>query len=208
MTAEFDRLQTGPQTDVNIGQLAPEERVLVRKIQINGTSGATKQTSVGQFIPVFYLMGEKKRAAERFVELNRAELSQLDFSTRNLISTSVDREIYDWILHALGERELTKYETVVVERRSDGTTWCIGRLTFEEAPMRRYSSAESASARIDNLSLETLYDDCDEIITVSALREHPAVRGDCREVLDVFRQSPTFDCVPTTVDGELAIRKI
>ena len=207
MTAGFDRLQTGPQTEVDIGQLAVDERMVVRQIQINGTVGVTASESIGGFTGVYYLEGDEKRAAERFVAENSEALSQVDFSRRNSISTSVDRAVYDWILHALGERELETYETVVIERRPDETVWCIGRRTYEETPMRRYTEAGTGSAKLDGITLESLYDSFDRQISESALLAEPGVSGDVREVLDAFRQSPAFDCTATTSDDELAVAK-
>ena len=207
MTACFDRLKAEPQTEIDIGQLTADERMLLGQIQINGTVGVTASESVGGFSGVYYLTGDEQAAAERFVAENRAALQKVDFSTRNPISTSVDRELYDWILHFLGERELERYATVVVERRPDGTVWCIGRRTFEEQPMRRYTESDTGSARIDASGLTGLYESCGQLITESTLNAEPQVAGDVREVLDAFRHSPAFKCEPTTVDGELAVRK-
>ncbi len=206
MTVYFDALKKYPQTDINIGLLAPNERLLVRKIQIRGTSGVSKSTTVGQFTPIYYLLGDEKRAAKEFVDQNRSALESLDFSTRNLISTSVDRELYDWILHALGERTLERYETVIIERREE-IIWCIGRQTFEGTPLRRYTEAGTGSAKIENKTLDSLYESQPNLITPTTLDEDQAVTGDLREILDAFRQAPQFECVPTTVDGDLAVRK-
>ena len=207
MTAGFDRLQIGPQTEVDIGQLAADERMVVRQIQINGTTGVTASESVGGFTGVFYIEGDEKQAAEKFVEENNEKLAQVDFSRRNLVSTSVERTVYDWILHALGDRELEQYETVVVERRPDEIVWCIGRRTFEETPMRRYTESGTGSAKIEQITLKELYDSFGELITESALLEDPRISGDVREILDAFRQSPAFDCTATTSGDELAIKK-
>ena len=208
MTACFDRLKAEPQTEIDIGQLTAGERMLVGQIQINGTVGVTASESVGGFTGVYYLTGDEQAAAERFVVENRVALQEVDFSTRNPISTSVDREIYDWILHFLGERELEKYETVIIERRPDGTVWCIGRRTFEEQPMRRYTESATGSARIDEGGLSGVSESFGQLITESTLDAKQQVAGDVREVLDAFRQSPDFPCEPTTVDGELAIKKL
>jgi len=207
MTHPFDQLQERPQTELDIGQLAVDERMVLKRIQINGTVGVTAIESVGSFTGVYYLAGDEQAAAELFVAENREALQQLDFSTRNPISTSVDRLVYDWILHYLGERVLDKYETVVIESRPDGTVWCIGRRTYEGTPMRRYTESDTGSARIDDGGLAGLYAASGELITESTLRAEPAVAGDVREILDAFRQSPAFSCEPTTVDGELAVKK-
>ena len=207
MTSCFDQLQAEPRTDIDIGQLSADERILVRQIQINGTTGVTASKSVGGFTGVFYIAGDERAAAERFVTENCEALDQVDFSRRNQISTSVDRAIYDWILHFLGERTLEKHETVVIERRPDGTVWCLGRQTYEETPLRRYTESDTGSARIDEGGLAGLYESCGELITESTLRAEPVVAGDVREILDAFRQSTEFSCAPTTVDGELAVQK-
>lgn len=207
MTRPFERLQESPQTEVDTGQLAVDERMVLKRIQINGTVGVTASESVGSFTGIYYIEGDEQTAAELFVDENLEALSQLNFSRRNPISTSVDRLVYDWILHFLGERELEKYDTVVIERRSDGTVWCLGRRTFDETPMRRYTESDTGSARIDEGGLFGLYESSAEVITESTLRAKPEVAGDVREILDAFRQSPEFACEPTTVDDELAIKK-
>ena len=95
----------------------------------------------------------------------------------------------------------------MVERRPDGTVWCLGRRTFEETPLRRYTESDTGSARIDEGGLAGLYESCGELITESTLQAESVVAGDVREILDAFRQSADFSCAPTTVDGELAVRK-
>jgi len=208
MTSVFETLREAPQTEIDLGQLLPDERMIVDKIQINGTVGVTRGGASGDFTGVFYVVGDEKQAAEQFVEHNISKLETIDFSRRNPISTSVDRDVYDWILHALGERELEVYDTVVIERRPDETVWCIGRQTFEETPMRRYTESGSGSAKIDAMSLEALYESFGHQITESTLEAESPVRGDVRVILDAFRQSTAFECRPTTVDGELAVTKL
>ena len=208
MSTVFETLCDEPQTEIDLGQLSPDERMVVERIQINGTVGVTSSDTSGNFTGVFYVVGDEKRAAERFVEQNSTMLEEIDFSRRNPISTSVDRDIYDWILHALGERELEMYETVIIERRPDETVWCVGRQTFEETPMRRYTESGTGSAKLDGVSLERLYESFGHRITESTLEAESAVRGDVRVVLDAFRQSTAFECRPTTVDDELAITKL
>ena len=208
MTTVFETLRNEPQTEIDLGQLSPDERIVVNRIQINGTVGVTRSEPGGGFIGVFYIIGDEKRAAERFVDENAETLKKLDFSRRNPISTSVDRDVYDWILHALGERELETYETVVIERRPDETVWCVGRQTFDETPMRRYTESGTGSAKLDGVSLESLYESFGQQIAESTLEAESAVRGDVRVILDAFRQSTAFECRPTTVDGELAVTKL
>jgi len=207
MSTGFETLCDEPQTEIDLGQLSPDERMVVDQIQVNGTTGVTRSESGGSFTGVFYIIGDEKRAAERFVDENHEKLEALDFSRRNPISTSVDRTVYDWILHALGERELEIYDTVIIEQRRNGAVWCIGRQTFEETPMRRYTEAGTGSAKIEGVVLEELFESFGDVITESTLNAEPAVTGDVRVVLDAFRQSTACECRPTTVDSELAVRK-
>jgi len=74
--------------------------------------------------------------------------------------------------------------------------------------MRRYSESGTGSVRIDEGGLIGVYESFDQLITESTLDAKQQVAGDVREVLDAFRQSPAFQCEPTTVDGELAIKKL
>jgi len=205
MTKYFDTLQDKPQVRPRVGQLSPEERMMIRSIRIpTGDS-----VSTGRFAGVAYVLGDERRAAEVFVEENRDGLEAVDFSRQNLISRNVDREVYDWILHELGKRELEKYDTVVIERRSDDDiVWCISRREYEENPTRRYSTGSEGSARVVDYSLVELYDDFGTTITEQDLKSHSSAAGDVRQILDVFRVSNAFDCQPVSVGDQLAIEKV
>ena len=205
MTSYFDAIQDEPQIRPRIGQLSPEERMTVRSITIpTGDS-----VSTGRFAGVLYVIGDERQAAEVFVEENREGLEAVDFSRQNLISRNVDREVYDWILHELGERELEKYETVVIERRPENdVTWCISRREYEENPTRRYSTGSEGSARITDHSLSGLYDEFETTITEQDLSSHSSAAGDVRQILDAFRVSEEFDCEPVSFDGQLGIEKV
>ena len=202
MTQQFDNLKDQPQTGIHLTDFTPDERTNVRRINLHNRSGRSKYTTV------YYISGDEKRAAEEFVEQNREQIQTIDFSkNRNEIQSNVDREIYDWILQALGERELQKYDTVVVERRSDGTTWVIEREHFEKATARRYTISDQVAAQTQGETLQSLYDRFEGPITESDLRGVDAIEGDVRYVLDVYRAAPEFDCKPISVEGELAIQK-
>jgi len=209
MTQYFEEIKESPKPKPQLGMLSADERMVARRIRIRGAVNQTKDVSVGTIVGVAYVIGDEKRAAEVFVETNRDKLEQLDYTRKNLISTSVDRELYDWILHYLGERDLEKYDSVVIERRlneAEPLTWCVGRRAFEETPMRRYNTGNSGCVR--GRTLEDLYDEFEHVITASDLKTHSAVDGDVREILDAFRQADRFDCEPVTVDGDLAVEKL
>ena len=205
MTKYFDTLQDEPQVRPRVGQLSPEERMTTRSIRIpTGDS-----VSTGRFAGVAYVLGDERRAAEVFAEENREGLEAVDFSRQNLISRNVDREVYDWILHELGERELEKYDTVVIERRSDDDViWCISRREYEENPTRRYSTGSEGSARVADYSLAELYDEFGSTISEQDLTSHPSAAGDVRQILDAFRVSDAFDCQPISLGDQLAVEKV
>jgi len=205
MTSYFDAIQDKPQLRPRIGQLAPEERMMVRSITIpTGDS-----VSTGRFAGVAYVLGDERRAAEVFVAENRNGLEAVDFSRQNIISSNVDREVYDWILHELGERKLEKYDTVVIERRPDeNVTWCISRREYEENPTRRYSTGSEGSARVTDHSLAELYDEFESIISEEDLSSHASAAGDVRQILDAFRVSDAFECHPISLGDQLAVEKI
>ena len=205
MTSYFDAIQDKPQLRPRIGQLAPEERMMVRSITIpTGDS-----VSTGRFAGVAYVLGDERRAAEVFVDENRDGLEAVDFSRQNLLSRNVDREVYDWILHELGERELEKYDTVVIERRpDDDVIWCISRREYEENPTRRYSTGSEGSARVADYSLAELYDEIGSTISKQDLTSHPSASGDVRQILDAFRVSDAFDCHPISLGDQLAVEKV
>jgi len=204
MTEYFEAIKEEPQPRPRLNRLEPDERMQVRSIRT--TTGYNASES--NFIGVVYLPEDKRRAAEIFAEINQDYLEEVDFSGKNVISSNTDREVYDWILHALGERPIEKYETVVVERRpNENVTWCISRKAYEERPMRRYS-VSGRSAKLTDCSLAELYDRLESPITEADLEDEEAATGDIRQILDAFRVSEDFDCEPTAVDEQLAIEKI
>lgn len=205
VTTLYERLQEEPRTGADSSKLNPEERQELRKIQVRRTSD---QTNPGRaFTTVYYLVGQERAAAKKFVAENRAILEQIDFSLRDPIQQAVPREVYDWILHFFGERELRKYASVVYEQRRDRTHWLIDRQVFEEHPMRRYTTNENNAARVTDISLEALYDEFGDEITESDLRAHENVAGAVEYLLEYYRIAGLFDCVPVTADGEMAIQK-
>ena len=202
MTKQFDALKERPQTEVHMSDLNLDERAQVRRLALQTGPGRS------QFTTIYYIQGDEKQAAEAFVEENRDAIQNVDFSkNRNKIQSNVDQNIYDWILHALGERQLQKFESVVVETRSDGTIWVIDREHFETGSSRRYATAEHTGARITGETLQSLYGQFDEVITESDLQQTDTIDGDVEYVLRAYRDDSQFDCEPVIVDGELAIRK-
>jgi hypothetical protein len=207
MTKPFERLREEPQTNINIGETNFEERQQVRRIKIQSTPGRLRQDSAGKFTGVYYIVGDEKAAAEKFVRENQERLDKIDFSKRNVIDSNVSRETYDWILHAVGERILTKYETVVRESRPDGGDWIIDREKFESTPNRRYTTNESGSTYLPPATTsEEMYSQFEDIITEEDLTR-VGIEGDVRQLLDFFRVSPDFDCEPITAEEGLAVRK-
>ena len=205
VTSLYERLQEEPRTDADPSQLNLEERQEFRKIQVRRTSD---QTNPGRaFTTVYYLAGQERAAAEKFVAENREALEEIDFSARDPIQQAVPREVYDWILHFLGERKLRKYTSVVYERRRDGTQWLIDRTVFEENPMRRYTTNEGNAAQVTGIDVEDLYGDFGDTITESDLRAHDAVAGAVEYLLEYYRVAGLFDCEPVSEDGEMAIQK-
>lgn len=203
MTQQFEDLKAFPQTEINLTTLTPDERSIVRRVNVHSGPGRTKYTTV------YFIQGDEKRAAEKFTEVNKDELKNIDFSkNRNEVQSNIDREIYDWILHALGERNLQKFSTVVVEKRPDGTIWVIDRDHFDKATARRYSISDQGTARIQDATLKSIYEDFSQIITESDLRDVDAIEGDVRYVLDAYRSMSEFNCNPISSDGELAIQKV
>ncbi|PGF14371.1 hypothetical protein CP556_22045 [Natrinema sp. CBA1119] len=208
MTKEYDRLTEHPRTAIDHSNLNYDERAQLRKIKVTKSSDMTNKGGAGRLTTIYYLEGDKQEAAEVFVEENRDKLETIDFSRKDPIQRAVSREVYDWILHALGEREIEKYDSVVREvRPAENVTWVIGRAHYEEYPMRRYSTGEEPSVRVEKLSLDDLYESFDDVITWSDLGEHNAIEGDARYILDYYRVSKDFTCDPVSHDGEMAIQK-
>jgi len=208
MTRAYEQLQQCPQTGISRSNLNFEERSEVRAIQVHGTSGLSQTNNPGKFTDVFYLDGEERAAAETFARENAELLDQLDVSARNVLQTSLAREMYDLILDASGRRDIETFPTVVVETHEDGTQWVINRDRYETQVDRRYTTSETGSARgPPEASLRDIYESLGDTIAEADLQE-TAIAGDVRQVLDYYRVSSAFDCVPvTTDDQQLAVRK-
>jgi hypothetical protein len=208
VTRLYDQLAERPRTAINHSSLNPTERAELRRIKVTQSTDLTNTGGAGRFTTVYYLDGDEREAAAVFAEENAAQLEGIDFGSKNAVQQAVDREVYDWILYALGERELEKYESVVRETRPDEeVTWVIDRDHYEQYPMRRYSIGETPTVRIDRHSLDALYEDFDDVITASDLEAHTAIEGDVRYVLEYYRVADGNTCDPVSHDGEMAVRK-
>ena len=172
MTTLFDQLQKIPQTDFNIGDLNYDERAQIRRIRIQGGNSWGEGKA---FNSVLYLEGDEQQAAEVFVDANCEELQDIDLSGQNILQARLDREIYDWILHHLGKRTITKYETVVEESRPDGTTWIIDRDRYDTQPSRRYGIGEAGVVELSDHSPREGFDSFGPIISRSGIADHDHV---------------------------------
>ena len=208
MTQLYDKLQEAPRTGVSRADLNFDERAEVRAIQVTGTAGLTQTNNPGKFTDVFYLEGDEAAAAETFADVNAELLEAVEFSARNVLQTSLSREMYDLILDAVGDRNITKFPTVVVETHADETQWVINQNRYETQVDRRYTTNETGTARVPPAtSLGAIYEQQEATIAEADLTS-TQVEGDVRQVLDYYRVAPAFDCDPvTTDDQQLAVRK-
>jgi hypothetical protein len=204
MTKLYETLAEQPRTGINMGDLSYDERVELRQIRIQNDK--PNVTKTGQFTTVYYLAGDEQAAVERFVEENREQLEQLDFSKRDIVQSAVDRELYDLILDELGERQLTKFERVVREDRSNGEVWLIARERFDERPTRRYTETASDVLHFTDQTPEEIFDDLGDVITQSDIETR--INGDGQLCLEYFRVADQFSCVPVTRNNEMAIEKV
>lgn len=197
MTTLFEKVQQEPQIDFNIGDLNFGERAEVRRIRIQGADSWGK----GAFNSVLYIDGEEKAAAKKFVSANETQLAELDFSkNRNALQEKVSREVYDWILHYLGERVIEKFETVVYESRPDGPEWIIDRDRYERQPNRRYTVAEGGVVKVTNTSVRELFESFGAIISKSGIAAHKHV--DTRSpvtLLEYYRVAGEYTVKPLKI---------
>ena len=207
VTALYDQLAERPRTGINVGGLSYDERADPRQIKVTQSTDLTNK-GAGRFTTVYYLEGDERQAAEVFVEENRTQLEGIDYSKKNVVQRGVPRNVYDWIMHTLGERELEKYDSVVREHRpEEAVTWVISRDHFDSHPMRRYSIGETPSIRVDGISLQKVFDTAGDVLTMSDLETHDAIEGDVRYILEYYRIADGFACDPVTHDSEMAIGK-
>ncbi|GAB6863223.1 hypothetical protein ACFR97_10315 [Haloplanus litoreus] len=200
MTKAFEKIQEGPQTEFGLGDFNYEERTHVRQIRISGRN--TREDGAA-FNAVVYLEGDDKRAAQKFVEVNREELEQIDATGRNFLQDAVAREIYDWILHYLGERKLEKFETVVREARPDGTIWIIDRDRYEEHHNRRYTASESGVVKLTDTTPMELFESFGPLITWSNIDDHDCIEAHTPvTLLEYYRVSPEYSVEPLEISRE------
>ncbi len=207
MPSPYERLQAKPQTGLNIGSLTPTQRSEVRTLRIT-SSWPIGPNSI-DCRTIYYLEGDEQAAVELFVEEHRDQLEEIDWTKRNPIKSSLSQVIYDKILHELGERRISKTETMVREDRPNGDVWLIDRKWYENRPDRRYSVTPHKSApkvaKLAGQSPENVLKEIDsEIITESAVRSY--VEGDKRLLLEYLRTSDKIACLPITHDGEMAVK--
>lgn len=208
MTKAYEQLKQSPQTGL-AAELAPDERADLRRIKVSGVKGHAWKGTPGKLTTVYYLAGDEARAARRFVEENREQLERMEFDRKTILKESVSQELYDLILHHLGERRRRVYSTLVVETRPDGTRWLIDRNLYERFPNRRYSIDERAARIPPEVDLEALFEGAPELISKADVDGWP-VKGDYRQVLDYLRIAAGFPCEPTvdeSGDG-IAVRKV
>lgn len=207
MTDLYDRLTESPQTSIIKSNLSFDERAELRQLRVTRRSDVSP-TYDGSFTTIYYLEGDDRAAARAFVDENQAQLEAIDFSNPDPIQSSLSRDLYDLVLHELGERELRKYRTVVYERRRDGTEWVIDREHFEQHPENRYAPDTTAARIGPSTTTEEIYDEFDDEITRIDLIEHDAVEGSERCLLEYYRVAGPFDCAPTTIGGQMALEKL
>lgn len=206
MTRAYERLTESPQTNIDRGSLTHTERIDLRSLSVEGSVGRTADIPASRFQTVYYLEGDEQAAAKKFAEVNADAVAELNLAGRNVLESSLDRELYDLVLDAAGRRTLTKYPTVVSETREDGAVWIIDRERYDTQVDRRYTTSEDGSARIPSeTSLRAIFDRFESTIVESDLRG-TEIEGDVRQVLDYFRSSVDFDCEPFSDDGELGVR--
>jgi len=208
MTNAYESLQDGPKTGLSRGQFAPDERVEVRVLKVTGSHGRSSSGSyVGSFTPVYYIEGDESAAARRFAEVNADAINRIDFSTSNVLDSSLPQKLYDLVLHHAGERVREMYSTVVREDRTDGVTWVMDREYYETNGRGRYSIGSGKVAKAPSgVSLEDVFRAtlAGEPIQPATLEE-AGIEGGVRQVLDYYRVASDFPCSPTTVNGELAV---
>ncbi|ELZ88854.1 hypothetical protein C453_01295 [Haloferax elongans ATCC BAA-1513] len=208
MTKWYDKLLEGPQTGIDLSNLNYEERMTVRQIDVQGTQGHAAKTSKGKFTRVTYIAGDEVAAARLFIEENRAILSEMDFSKKNRLQTSLDRSILDLILHELGERVATVFESVVVEERSDGTTWILSRDVYENTPDRRYSTRTGRAKVPAGVGLRELFESLPTGTIARQALNDERIHGDPTQLMTFFAEAFPSECTLVKSDtGTLSLVK-
>lgn len=211
VTRLYDLLKEAPQTENPYGEevrsaLAYDERHQFRAITGGGKSTGRTNSPKERFTPVYYLAGDEDRAAALFVEENRELLERIDFSKRDVLGDTLDRPMYDLVLHHLGERVRDVYPTVIREIRPDGLVWIIPRDHYEDRPMRRYHRKHSALVP-SQVDLEEVYDAAPNPFGLRYLA-NTSIEGKLINVMHYYCDDNAYDCRPIDLpDGAPGIRK-
>lgn len=67
MTTLYDQLTDSPQSHIDRGLLSPEERIELRTLRVSRSSDVPPEYE-GAFDDIYYLAGDKRRAAKQFVK--------------------------------------------------------------------------------------------------------------------------------------------
>lgn len=206
-TAAFRRLETAPQTAIDLLQLSPEEREQVRVIDIDVTSCRSLGRSTPAFIPVFYLSDDETAAIDLFATLNSNRLTSLDVERPNALERSLTTDMYTKILASAGRLRVTRYEWVVREVREDNTWWLVHPECYDDRPDARYQPGRFVTRVPPDVSLLTLYHRAGDIITTTDIDTTP-VEGNPGNVLRYYLAAETYRCrVDVSAENTPVLRK-
>lgn len=206
-TTTFRRLQTGPQTAIDMTALSATEREQVRVIGADAT-GSGRATVTGSFIPVYYRPQDEADAVDLFATLNTKQLTELTLGRQNVLKRSLPTDLYIRVLDAVGRVRVKRYEYVVRESRENGNWWLIDPKWYDERPDARYDPGEHVACVPPSASLRRLFDTSGAVVAETDLQATP-IEGNLGMVLRYYYSADDYDCHPDkTADGEIILRKI
>lgn len=199
------RLQSGPQTALDPAALpdAIREQVAVIAGDTPGTHGAGTETAC---IPVYYLPEDEAAAIDLFVQLNEHRLTALDPTGTNPLKRCLSTRVYTRVLVAAGHRRVTRHDSVVVERRPDGTAWFVSPEWYDSHPSDRYTPGTHVARIPPEVDLQRLYYSSEAVLSKATVSATP-IDGNAGLVLLYYRDVDAYHCRPELVDDTPILRK-
>lgn len=205
----FRRLQTGPQTAIDLAALAPDERAQVHVLAVDTPARPRARTGRTSYIPVYYLHRDEADAITLFADLNAHRLAdvEIDAVPPTPLEDALPTALYIRVLAAAGRISVRRYQSVVRETRPAGTIWLIEPAWYDDRPDARYEPGPHAACVPPTVDLQAVYYECDEVISRAAIHSTP-IEGTPGAVLRYYWAVDEYHCHPEqTADSDLVLRK-
>ena len=205
--ATLRRLRSGPQTAIDPATLPAAVREELGIIA-GDRAGHRAAGTENAFIPVYYLPDDEAAAVDLFVQLNSHRLAAMELTQANPLKRRLSMDLYTRVLVAAGRRHVTRYDGVVVEHRSDGTTWLITPEWYDTHPADRYTPGAHTARIPPEVDLQRFCYSSGAVLSEDTVRATD-IEGHVGLVLVYYRDVDAYDCRPEfTDDGTPTLQKV